>query len=282
LLPRFSPTTGPWSRTGVGYASLLKSARLHPKTDGQRNQTEAFEIAVLVASRWIVMMRRAIPALATLIALSQTATAGVPSCAVVRFYVAKYSQAAAETWARGHGASDAEIETARRCLHSANVQTASWAARSQVLAPVTEQERAQHEPAERDPDQDALQHVVPVQGQREDPEQDNHDNEPSVHGFIRPKDIEDRRSSHAQIKDDLVPSDGKTTTLRPRYAGAMHRADSAGVKGHVAWLKRLWDHLTRRRQSSIALFAFSRSRSYNKVRPLWHHLSGTVPGHGAG
>src|SRR4029077_2737580 len=87
-----------------------------------------------------LMMRRAILAVVTLIALSQTATAGVPlfghvSCAVVRFYVAKYSEAAAETWARGHGASNAEIETARRCLHSANVQTASSAAKSQVLAP---------------------------------------------------------------------------------------------------------------------------------------------------
>ena len=114
------------------------------------------------------MMRRAILAFATLIALSQTATAGVPlfghvSCAVVRFYVAKYSEAAAETWARSHGAGDAEIETARHCLHSANVQTASSAARSQVLAPVTEQERARHEPAERNRDQDTL-HAVPAQG----------------------------------------------------------------------------------------------------------------------
>ena len=100
-------------------------------------KTETFEIAALVPSRWIVMIRRAIPAFATLIALSQTATAGVPSCAAVRFYVAKYSQAAAEMWARGHGASDAEIETARRCLHSANVQTASSAVRSQVPAPIT-------------------------------------------------------------------------------------------------------------------------------------------------
>ena len=205
-------------------------------------------------------MRRAIPAFATLIALSQTATAGVP-CAVVRFYVAKYSQAAAETYARGHGASDAEIETARRCLHSANVQTASSAARSQVLAPVTEQERAQHEPAERDPDQDAL-HVVPVQGQRADPEQDNHDNEPGVHGFIRPKDIEDRFVGRVnyKIKDDPVPSDGKTNTLRPRYVGAMHRAESAGVTGHVVWLKRLWDHLTRRRQFTVAFLHFRGGR----------------------
>jgi hypothetical protein len=48
------------------------------------------------------------------------------SCTVVRFYVAKYSEAAAESWARSRGASDAEIETARRCLGS-SVQTASFA-----------------------------------------------------------------------------------------------------------------------------------------------------------
>jgi hypothetical protein len=41
------------------------------------------------------------------------------SCHVVRFYVAKYSQSAAEMWARSHGATDAEIETARRCLNDA-------------------------------------------------------------------------------------------------------------------------------------------------------------------
>src|SRR2546421_12949598 len=69
---------------------------------------DALEFAALVPSRWIVMIRRAIPAFVTLIALSQTATAGVPlfghvSCGVVRFYVAKYSQAAAEKWARGQG-----------------------------------------------------------------------------------------------------------------------------------------------------------------------------------
>jgi hypothetical protein len=54
-----------------------------------------------------------------------------------------------------------------------------------------------------------------------------------------------------EIKDP-VPSDGKTNTLRPRYVGVMHRAGSAGVNGHVAWFKRLWDHLTRRRQFSVA------------------------------
>jgi hypothetical protein len=38
------------------------------------------------------------------------------SCPVVRFYVAKYSAAAAESWARSKGASEAEIDAARRCL----------------------------------------------------------------------------------------------------------------------------------------------------------------------
>jgi hypothetical protein len=197
------------------------------------------------------MMMRAIATFATLIALSQTATAGVPlfghvSCAVVRFYVAKYSEVAAEKWARSHGASDAEIETARRCLHgAATVQTASLAARSKVLAPVTEQERAQHEPAERDPDQDAL-HVVPVQGQRAEPEQD--------------KDRSVGQVSHEIKNQSLAPSDGKTTTLRPRYVGAMHRARSAGVTGHVAWLKRMWHHLTRPRQFNVAFLQFSGGR----------------------
>jgi hypothetical protein len=47
------------------------------------------------------------------------------SCSVVRFYVAKYSADAAESYARSRGATDADIETARRCLGSGSVQTAS-------------------------------------------------------------------------------------------------------------------------------------------------------------
>ena len=47
------------------------------------------------------------------------------SCSVVRFYVAKYSAEAAESWARSHGATEAEIETARHCLQGAPVQAAS-------------------------------------------------------------------------------------------------------------------------------------------------------------
>jgi histone acetyltransferase (RNA polymerase elongator complex component) len=47
------------------------------------------------------------------------------SCAVVRFYVAKYSVSAAETWARSKGATEAEIEAARRCIKDSPVRTAS-------------------------------------------------------------------------------------------------------------------------------------------------------------
>jgi hypothetical protein len=246
-----------------------------PMTSGIK--TEAFEVAALV-SRGIAMMRRAILAFAALIALGQTATAGV-SCAVVRFYVAKYSEAAAETWARSHGASDAEIETARRCLHPrANVQTASTAAKSQVPASVLQQEHARNEPDKRDPVQDAS-HIVSVQDQRADPGKDSHDGEPRVDGIVRPKEIEDPPVVHVshEVKD-LVPSDRKTSTLRPRYVRSMHRAHSRGVTSHVAWFKRLWDHVAGRRRSSIALFASPRWGSY-KVR---HHLSATVPGHRAG
>ena len=45
------------------------------------------------------------------------------SCSVVRYYVAKYSAAAAETWARSKGATEAEIDAARRCLKSTPVVT---------------------------------------------------------------------------------------------------------------------------------------------------------------
>lgn len=50
------------------------------------------------------------------------------SCNVVRYYVAKYSAPAAEMWARSHGASDAQIEAARRCLSDQQAQTtqARW------------------------------------------------------------------------------------------------------------------------------------------------------------
>ena len=39
-----------------------------------------------------------------------------PSCAVIRYYVARYSAAAAESWARSAGATEPQIESARLCI----------------------------------------------------------------------------------------------------------------------------------------------------------------------
>jgi hypothetical protein len=68
---------------------------------------------------------------AVCLGLTSTAEAGErsglvhrASCAVVRFYVAKFSAYAAESWARSHGATDAEIEAAKRCLSDASARTA--------------------------------------------------------------------------------------------------------------------------------------------------------------
>ncbi len=49
------------------------------------------------------------------------------SCSVVRFYVARYSAAVAESYARSHGATDAQINAARRCLREAPAETAEAA-----------------------------------------------------------------------------------------------------------------------------------------------------------
>jgi hypothetical protein len=38
------------------------------------------------------------------------------SCTIVRYYVARYTAATAEAWARSKGATEAEIEAARHCL----------------------------------------------------------------------------------------------------------------------------------------------------------------------
>jgi hypothetical protein len=46
------------------------------------------------------------------------------SCTMVRYYVSRYSESAAEMWARSHGATDAQIEAARRCLYDGPAQTA--------------------------------------------------------------------------------------------------------------------------------------------------------------
>jgi hypothetical protein len=55
------------------------------------------------------------------------------SCSVVRYYVAKYSVSAAEHWAREKGASEAEIEAARRCLKSEPTRTARTPSRPMAL-----------------------------------------------------------------------------------------------------------------------------------------------------
>jgi len=55
------------------------------------------------------------------------------SCPVVRYYVAQYSVSAAEQWARSKGASDAEIEAARRCLKPDTTRTAKAAPRPLAL-----------------------------------------------------------------------------------------------------------------------------------------------------
>ncbi len=52
---------------------------------------------------------------------------GRMSCSVVRFYVAKYSAPAAESYARSRGATDAQIEAPRRCLWDAPERTAEAA-----------------------------------------------------------------------------------------------------------------------------------------------------------
>lgn len=85
------------------------------------------------------MLIKGLAVSAALLALATDATAGEPSglfrrvsCTLVRYYVAKYSAAAAETWARSHGATDAEIEAARHCLKETPpqaVETAGWAGR---------------------------------------------------------------------------------------------------------------------------------------------------------
>jgi hypothetical protein len=67
--------------------------------------------------RWLVVV-------AIFFGLSAPALAGEgiihrASCSVVRYYVAKYSAPAAEAYARSKGASEAEIEAARRCLNGA-------------------------------------------------------------------------------------------------------------------------------------------------------------------
>jgi hypothetical protein len=131
------------------------------------------------------------------------------------------------------------------------VQTASSTMRSQVFAPATMQERAQNEPVETHPNQDAL-HVASVQAHPDDPKSDIDGDKPGLDGSSPPNDIEDRSAAHAshEMKDHPV-SDGKTSTLLRRHAH-VHHAGSAAVARHGKWFKRWWDHLAWPRQFRVA------------------------------
>jgi hypothetical protein len=80
----------------------------------------------------MTMIMRSVGALALfLITLSSEAyatrqhrPAGRISCSEVRYYVAKYSAPVAEMYARNRGATDAQIERARRCLSSGDAAEA--------------------------------------------------------------------------------------------------------------------------------------------------------------
>ena len=74
--------------------------------------------------RWIFVMVLALGAPSFAYAAEQSGVVRRVSCSVVRFYVAKYSESAAEQWARSKGATDAEIAAARRCLGSDTARTA--------------------------------------------------------------------------------------------------------------------------------------------------------------
>jgi len=78
-----------------------------------------------------LMNLRLMAVLAACLGASSAASAGEQSgilhrvsCSMVRFYVAKYSAAAAEQWARSNGATDAEVDAAKRCLNPETTRTA--------------------------------------------------------------------------------------------------------------------------------------------------------------
>ena len=77
------------------------------------------------------MLMRAIAAATLILSLGPGVQAGGQhgvrqrmSCSEVRYYVAKYSAATAEMYARSHGATEAQINAARRCLKDQPAQTA--------------------------------------------------------------------------------------------------------------------------------------------------------------
>src|SRR6516162_7690498 len=89
------------------------------------------EFSLIFRMRIIQMGLRGFFVLAVLLASTPNAFAGEQSgvlrrvsCSVVRYYVAKYTASVAESWARSKGATEAEIESARRCLKGTPILTA--------------------------------------------------------------------------------------------------------------------------------------------------------------
>ena len=83
--------------------------------------------------RWIFILAVSLGAPSLAFAGEQSGAVRRVSCSVVRFYVAKYSEMAAEQWARSKGATDAEIAAARRCLGADSTRTARAPARPLAL-----------------------------------------------------------------------------------------------------------------------------------------------------
>ena len=78
-------------------------------------------------SRWVLAAAICASMVSQAEATGRSGVVRRASCAVVRYYVAKYTASAAEMWARSHGASEAEIEAARRCLRTPETETAQAA-----------------------------------------------------------------------------------------------------------------------------------------------------------
>jgi hypothetical protein len=74
--------------------------------------------------RWVCVLALCLGTSSAGFASEQSGVLRRISCPVVRYYVAKYSAPAAEQWARNKGASEAEIDAARRCLTSEVTRTA--------------------------------------------------------------------------------------------------------------------------------------------------------------
>jgi hypothetical protein len=83
--------------------------------------------------RWICALAVCLGTSSAGVAGEQSGVLRRISCPVVRYYVEKYSASAAEQWARNKGASDAEIEAARRCLRHDDMRTARTRTRPLAL-----------------------------------------------------------------------------------------------------------------------------------------------------